>query len=199
MNRKITLLLVSFVALVLPTVAVADMMVSGTADFTGSSHDPIFTVTTGSNYAQADGYVVWKAYTGSSYMGDLRLNNAPNEIITAINVMQINFEPGLASGTFYLNLTGKSPNLFIAGSLLYLSTSPLSFANFSSPYSPSSPAPGIIHMSLAVPNGNTISSGPITVGGGINTIYIGVYLTAGQVNASPSVPELEVAGTYVSG
>ncbi len=194
MNKRLTVLIIAAVAAILPAAAVADVLITGSVNVTGTPNSPVFKFDIGPNYEQADGYISWHSYSSGQFMGDLHLNLAPNENVLAINVFKIDFGASAAPGVFYFNLTGASAIQFPAGSMIYLSSSLMSFSQFESPYSTSSPAPGITTLPLSIPNGNTVSSGPISVTGG-TTLYVGVYLPAGSQGSA----EIDAQGQYFSG
>ncbi len=175
MNRKVTLLLIAAIAAILPAVAIADVMITGEIGVVGSTNSTVFNLQAGPNYENADGYVTWHSYASGQYMGDLHLNPTANQTVLAINVMEIVFDPGIANGVFWLNLTGYSTDMFPTGSYFYISDSLMAFADFQAPNSLGTPAAGIIAMNLHIANGVTVTSGPIDVTAG-TILYIGFYI-----------------------
>ena len=66
MNRKIMILMVAVVATVLPAVAVADVMITGSVSVLGSNVQDSFYLSEGSNYAVANQTGVLGFIPGSS-------------------------------------------------------------------------------------------------------------------------------------
>lgn len=195
MNRKVTILLIAVIAAILPAVAVADVMITGQVGIEGTTNSAVFHLQAGPNYQDADGYLGWHPYSSGIHMGDLHLNPTSNQTVLAINVMEITFQSGIAPGTFWLNLTGYSADMFPSGAYLYISNNLQTFTDFSSPNSYSSPGSGIIALTLHVANGATVSSGPISVTSS-TVLYIGFYLPA--VGPSAVNAELWAFGSYTT-
>jgi len=128
MNRKIMILMVAVVATVLPAVAVADVMITGSVQGLGHSTTDAFTVQPGSNYMaahQTTGFT-WtsSAVNESEDLGNISLGVMSNETIYMINVLDINFT---SSGYFNLTVYVPSPGttLFPTDTAICFGTSPL--------------------------------------------------------------------------
>jgi len=111
MNRKIMILMVAVVATVLPAVAVADVMITGSVQGLGHSTTDAFIVEPGSNYvaANATAGFGWKAITTSptEVLGQVTVGYMSNETIFEWNVLEINFT-GKNTGNFNLTVNGNS-------------------------------------------------------------------------------------------
>lgn len=192
MNRKLTVLLIAAVTAILPAVAVADVMITGNVGVNGTSNHAAFWLTKGTNYQTADGSIAWNAYSSGNTMGDLRFATVSNQTTFIINVMEIQFTPTLAPGTFYLNSTVSSA--FIPDSVMYLSLNPLSFSDFS--YSglpgavPTVVNPGVYSFPLDTSHSYS------TAVDGSTVIYIGFFTPA--YDSIGVTGELLISGTYVS-
>ncbi|MHB8359521.1 MAG: hypothetical protein ACYDCP_08495 [Thermoplasmataceae archaeon] len=109
MNRKIMILMVAVVATVLPAVAVADVMITGSVNVSGSNIAPFY-IAEGPNYAAANaaGVISWSSSSSSGgTMGTLDLNGSSNQTIEMVNVLYFNYT-GHVAGTFYINTTSTS-------------------------------------------------------------------------------------------
>lgn len=195
MNRKVTLLLIAVIAAILPAVAIADVMITGQFSIAGTTNSTVFHLQAGPNYQDADGYLGWHTYTSGQHMGDMHLNPTTNQSVLAINVMEITFNPTMAAGTFWFNLTGYSADMFPTGSYMYISDSLQSFSDFQSPNSYASPGSGVIALNLHLGNGVSVSSGPISVTSS-TVLYIGFYLPG--VGPTAVNAEIWAFGTYTT-
>lgn len=193
MNRKLTFLIVAVVATILPAIAVADVMVTGTVGFTGTANNMPFYFTEGSNFETADGSISWNSYShAGGSMGDLEFGVVSNQTTFIVDVMEIAFAQGTPAGTFTLGSIVSSP--FPSGSVMYLSLSPMSFSDFS--YSgapgavPSAISPSIHSFPLDTPQ---VYSMPVNAD---SIIYIGFFTPSynGVVSG-----ELALFGSYVAG
>ena len=134
MNRKIMILMVAVVATVLPAVAVADVMITGSVQGVGHQIPDQFYLQPGSNYAAAHN-ITGFTWTGSAVnesedLGNLTLGYMSNETIYEINVLDINFSSA-AYGNFYINVSvpgSLSQHTFPDNSYMYFSTAPFTFA-----------------------------------------------------------------------
>ena len=162
MNRKIMILMVAVVATVLPAVAVADVMISGSVTITGTSTTP-FWFSEGPNYAAASGagVITWTPSTGTSTsFGTVDLEGASNLSISMINVAEFHYT-GSAAGNFYFNFTGDFPS----GAFAVISSGPITSELTSS-------------SSGQVPLSGTYSALLPVSGAGV--WYIGFYLPPGS-------------------
>ncbi len=193
MNRKMTFLVIALISTILPAVAVADVMITGNVAVNGTANSNVFYLTPGSNFQAADGSIAWNHYTSGQYMGDLKFAEVSNQTTFIINVMEIVFNPNTPAGMFYLNSTISSA--FTAGSVMYLSLSPMSFGDFSYSGLPGA-TPTIVNPAVtAFPLDSAQSySTPVD---GSTIIYIG-FFTPGY-NGNTLTGELFLTGTYVSG
>ncbi|WP_393972046.1 hypothetical protein OXIME_000649 [Oxyplasma meridianum] len=180
MNRKMMILMVAVVATVLPAVAVADVMVTGSVSGSGVMAMDAFTVQPGSNYASAhssSGFT-WTAshINESEILGDISVGIMSNETIYEVNVLDINF-----SSSGYFNLTVNVPTVlpgsgtaeFPADSTIYFSTTPftLTASGISSTQS----------VSLSNPGSTTLNFHHVTPS---TTIYIAFEVGAGPYSGA---------------
>ena len=124
MNRKIMILMVAVVATVLPAVAVADVMITGSVSVHGSNVTNSFYLTEGPNYAVANqtgvfGFV--QAPSGVASMGTVDIEGMSNLSVSMINVLEFNYNVN-APGIVYVNVTSSD---FPSGSYVAYSSSPM--------------------------------------------------------------------------
>ncbi|MHB1811966.1 MAG: hypothetical protein ACYCPR_06085 [Thermoplasmataceae archaeon] len=176
MNRKIMILMVAVVATVLPAVAVADVMITGSVQGLGHSTTDAFIVQPGSNYAQAHSTAgfTWtsSAVNESEDLGNITLGVMSNETIFMINVLDINF-----TQTGYFNLTVTVPYsngvTFPTDTAMYFSTSPLTMTTLTS----GDGVHSVLLYNSNTPGGHTINFGQVTSS---THIYIGFVVGAGS-------------------
>lgn len=192
MNRKITLLLIAAVSTILPAVAVADVMITGNVGVNGTANANVFYLTPGSNFQAADGSVSINPYSSGSTMAHVGFGMVSNQTTFIINVLEIQFKDTISSGMFYLNSSGVS--YFPAGSVMYLSLSPMSFGDFS--YSglpgatPTITNPAITAFDLSGPSSYS------TAVDGSSVIYIGFFTPA--YDGLSTTGEMTLTGTYTT-
>lgn len=182
MNGRIKMLIVVAMALIIPSVAVADVMISGSVNITGTQSSDVFYFTPGPNAPAAGGFIGFSTSgsTVSSYMADIDLENTNNMSVFTLNVIQVNFKA--VTGTFNLSLTVSTP--YPGNSVMYYSTSLMTLADFTgkSPSSIISNAPspvsgsGISEFTLSSSAGTTQISNLMTISGTSSHIYIGFYV-----------------------
>ena len=132
MNRKIMILMVAVVATVLPAVAVADVMITGSVSGLGVHATDAFIVQPGSNYASAHSMTGFRWTSSpvneSEDLGNISVGVMSNETIFEINVLDINFT---TSGTFNITTyVPYTPSVFFpTGSAIYFSTSPFTMTS----------------------------------------------------------------------
>ena len=128
MNRKIMILMVAVVATVLPAVAVADVMITGSVGGLGVAAPDAFTIHQGSNYAAAhsNASFTWKSNSVSSteVIGNMSIGTMSNETIYEINVLDLTF-----TQTGYMNFSIDLTSAFPNGTVIYISTSPFTFSS----------------------------------------------------------------------
>ena len=117
MNKKVTMLLIAAVAMLLPAVAIADVMVTGSYTVSGSNIGPLFYLTEGPNYVSAnttgllgfttDGTVVHHGAPEVT-MGNIQLEGISNQSVTEINVLELVIPSSTHAigGMLTLNITG---------------------------------------------------------------------------------------------
>jgi len=123
MKNKYKLFIIISIAAILPSVAVADVMVTGSALVSGTTAVPPVHFETGMNYATAHdlGLLTWTPSTGG-LMGTLDLEGSENSSIAMANVLDLNTSAESINGaTVYLNLSSTT---FPAGTL-YVTNSPM--------------------------------------------------------------------------
>lgn len=193
MNGRIKMLIVLAIALIIPSVAVADVMITGNVNIQGTQTSDIFVFTPGPNAPQAGGFITVGGTSSHPYMADIDLENTYNMSLFTINVLQVNFKT--APGTFTLSVSISTP--FPGDSVMYYSTTQMSLSDFSgkTPSSIVSTAPtpstgsGIYEFSLS-----TSSTGvPLTISNTTTHVYIGFYVPGG-INSG----ELVLTGSFVS-
>lgn len=190
------------VAMVLPGLAVADVMISGTAAMTGTQNDAQFYFAQGPNFATAAGAGFAHLVTnpgGNHKMAEIDFQGAWNQSIFAINIIEVQFASGV-SGTFYLNFTGVTA--FPAGSTVYLSSYPVAYSDFTGvgdivtpPAIPGTATPVLTSVGLNIPGGSTVSTTWTVTSSSI--IYISFYMPSGQALGIANGETL-VVGTLMS-
>lgn len=192
MNRKITFLVVALVATIMPAVAIADVMITGNVSIHGTNNSNTFYLTQGTNFQAADGSVAWNPYSSGNFMGDLKFADVSNQTTFIINVMEIHFVSSLPSGTFYLNSSVSS--VFVPGSTMYLSLSPMSFGDFSYSGLPGA-VPAITNPAVtAFPLSGSQSFS--TAVDGSTIIYIGFFTP--PYDGASVTGEIILTGTYIA-
>lgn len=123
MNKKMTMLLIAAVVTILPAVAVADVLITGTATLEGTAHGGIFEIQAGSNYlnANAQGSIVWTGDSNGPTMGTIDLQGIMNQTTMMINVLDLNISAS-APVTGTLNISVSSSTLPV-GAMMYISDS----------------------------------------------------------------------------
>ena len=130
MNKKIALIMIAAVAVLLPAVAVADVMVSGQIALESFQHHNAFRFQPGPNYqaANSTNSIGWIASTDGT-MGTIDLEGSYYVQTEMINVIDLNFALSnpAAPATFmglYLNISSSD---FPSGTIMAISTSQISF------------------------------------------------------------------------
>lgn len=172
------------IALVLPGIVVADVLITGQALMTGTQNDAQFYFTKGPNYATASGsgYIHFEPNPTSAThkLAEIDFQGAGNQSIFAINMLEVNFASGV-SGTFYLNFTGVTA--FPAGCTVYLSSYAVTYDDFdgvgSATVAPTTIGPAVLtSVELNIPSGTTVSTSWTVTGS--SAIYISFYFPAGE-------------------
>lgn len=196
MNGRIKILLVLAMALIIPSVAIADVMITGTVNVNGSQTSNVFYFTPGPNAPQAGGFIGFSSTSSAPYMADIDLENTNNMSVFTINVIQINFKS--APGTFTLSMSISTA--FPGDSIMYYSMTPMTLSDFTgkSPSSIVSNAPtptsssGIYEFSLS--SVTSATSLPMTISSTSAHVYIGFY-----VPGSSSISgEMVLTGVFTS-
>lgn len=123
MRNKYKLLIIISIAAILPSVAVADVMVTGSVLVSGTTAIPPVHFETGMNYQTAHelGVLTWSPSSGG-LMGTMDLEGSDNTTISMANVLDLNTSAESINGaTVYLNISSTS---FPAG-MLYITNSPM--------------------------------------------------------------------------
>lgn len=123
MKNKYKIFIIISIAAILPSVAVADVMVSGSVLVSGTQAVPPLHFETGMNYATAHdlGILTWTPSSGG-LMGTMELEGSNNNSIYLANVLDLNTSAESVNGaTVYLNLSATT---FPAGTL-YVTNSPM--------------------------------------------------------------------------
>ena len=180
MNRKIMILMVAVVATVLPAVAVADVMITGSVSVHGTQAKDSFYLSEGSNYAVANETGVFSftpAASGVASMGTIDIEGMSNLSVSMINVLDFNYNLE-APGVVYVNISSSN---FPAGSYVAFSSAPMTTMLNSTPPANS--------YSLHTTGSYTITIGAAASG----TYYLGFYLPAGTYSGD----SLSLSMTYV--
>jgi len=181
MNRKIMILMVAVVATVLPAVAVADVMITGSISVHGSQAPDMVYLAKGPNYATANSGSLLTFTNGSgsaaATIGSLEIEGMADANVTMLNVLYLNYSVS-TSGTLWINVTGTD---FPSGAYAELSSSTLT--SVSSTSSMSYPLSGI--------NGH---NGPISVSTGHGSYYVSFFLPASTGYSSAN---LEISVTFI--
>ncbi len=134
MNRRMVILLAAMVATILPAVAVADVMISGSASLHVGSTSDLFLVGPGSNYGPAHnmGLITWTPIpvSESEDIGALNVSFTSNETVNMVNVLQVsNFVIDQSSAYNVFTISIEKLPLLATGSEfeVYASESPLAF------------------------------------------------------------------------
>ncbi|MHB8561769.1 MAG: hypothetical protein ACYDAP_11535 [Thermoplasmataceae archaeon] len=181
MNRKIMILMVAVVATVLPAVAVADVMITGSVSVLGTNVQDSFYLTEGPNYAVANetgvlGFI--PAQSGVASMGTIDLEGMSNLSVSMINVLEFHYDLN-APGVVYLNITSTD----------FPSTSYVAF-NSSLMTTEFGPTPPSNSYPLSTTGNYTINVNSAPSSG---IYYIGFYLPAGTYGGL----SLSLSMTYV--
>ena len=191
MNRKIMILMVAVVATVLPAVAVADVMISGSASLTSNQVADQFLVGPGPNYGPVQNMHLfnWTAIPNSESedVGTMTVNYTSNLTVNEVNVLQVSsFKIDQSSADNWFNITVGDMDLSSgAVFVMYVSTSPLVFNGFSG-QSSSSTATMIDHSLVGLSsNSETFSFHDVTSS---TTLYIGFVI-------GPLEPTMDHAAT----
>ena len=180
MNRKIMILMVAVVATVLPAVAVADVMITGSVSVLGSNVQDSFYLSEGSNYAAANATGVFgftPAHSGVASMGTINLEGMSNLSVSMINVLDFNYSLN-TGGIIYVNISSSN---FTSGSYVAFSSTPMTSMLGSTPPSNSYPLDTTGDYTITV-------SGPTS-----GTYFLGFYLPAGMYNGE----SLSLSMTFV--
>lgn len=114
------MLLIAAVVTILPAIAVADVLITGSATLEGTTNGPVFILQPGSNYLSAHnaGSITWTPDSSGPAMGVVDLEGITNQSTSMMNVLDINLTGSAATGT--LTLTVSQSNL-PAGAIMYIS------------------------------------------------------------------------------
>ena len=186
MNRKIMILMVAVVATVLPAVAVADVMITGSIAVHGSQAPEMVYLSTGPNYLTANdnGLFTFINGTGTSStpatgtIGTVDLEGMENANVSLLNVLDLNYSVQ-TSGMLWVNVTETG---FPSGAFVELSSMPVNAL--------SSSASGSYFLGST---GGT--HGPFSVSPGSGTYYVSFFLPAYAAYSSAS---MEISVTFVS-
>lgn len=187
MNKAIKFIILFSVVAILPSVAVADVIVGGIFTGSATSTAPPVTFEPGSNYLQAQelGLISWHP-SQSSTMGSLQLNGSSLTNETMANVLDLNTSSESINGAnIYVNITSSTFN----SGIMYITDAPVSLTNISTGTFPTGVLIGQISLSggtLSFVNSNADAQG--------EHVYIGFYLPFG----SYANTHLEITVQYVA-
>lgn len=181
MNKKMTMVLVAAVVTILPAIAVADVLITGSATLEGTSHGGIFELQAGENYLDAYnmGSIEWIGDAVGPSMGVLDLQGIINQTTKMINVLDLNISAS-APTTGTLTITVSSSTL-PEGAVMYVSD-----AAFTGYFT----STGTV-QSIDLASGGSIS---FTVGP-LETLYFAFWLPAGEYAETSAT----LTGMYVAG
>ena len=185
MNRKIMILMVAVVATVLPAVAVADVMITGSIAVHGSQAPEALYFAAGPNFntAYKSGYFDFTNGTGhvaTATIGTVDLEGMANANVSLLNVLDLNYSVA-TSGMLWVNVSGPG---FPSGAFVELSSSPVSVL--------SSTASGSYSLNGTTAIGTIGSHGPFSVTAGHGTYYVSFFLPASTTYSTSSL-EISVA------
>jgi hypothetical protein len=179
MSSKWFLLVVITVAVMIPAVAVADVMISGDISVQGKQAQDAFMITTGPNYKTANMSHLfgWVPETTSlqESMGTAWIGTMSNETITEVNVLEINFTSGVAKNSnFEINVTNGH---FANNTFMIVSSSPLSIVSGGNVQSSGETLIFSLYSGNTIVTGNGlgITSGSFQVNSNSH-LYIGFYI-----------------------
>ncbi len=161
MNRKMTLLLLAAVTAILPAVAVADVLVTGTITLESYHHHTAFELQPGPNYwaANSTNSIGWTMASGNT-MGTIDLQGSYYVQTEMINVLDLNFTVSnpAAPASFmalYLNISSSS---FNPGTIMVISDYQVSFAGMeATPVTSYSAGDPSIALSVGSPHDNIVA------------------------------------------
>jgi hypothetical protein len=186
------ILLVAVVATILPAVAVADVMISGSASLTLYGVPDQFIVGPGPNYGPVQNMHLFNwtsiANSESEDVGTMTLNYTSNLTVNEINVLQVtNFKIDSSSQNNWFNITVGQFDLSSGAVLMmYVSTTPLAFTGYGTQAATGSGT--AIGLSLIGTGSVTFSFHDVTSS---TTLYIGFVIgplepTGGTFPLSPA-------------
>ena len=129
MKNKYKLLIIISIAAILPSVAVADVMATGSVLVSGTTAIPPVHFEKGMNYQAAHdlGVLTWSP-SSNGIMGTMDLEGSDNSTVTMANVLDLNTSAESINGaTVYLNISSTT---FPAGTL-YITNSAMSLSEVS--------------------------------------------------------------------
>ncbi len=174
MNKTIKFIILFSVVAILPSVAVADVIVGGIFTGSATSTTPPVTLQPGSNYMQAQqlGLIYWSPSVYST-MGELHINGSSTMNETMANVLDLNtsYESLNGGATIYVNVTSSN---FISG-ILYITNSPMNLTEVST----GEFHPGVLIGQLSL-TGGSVSFPSSNPSGSGASFYIGFYLPFGH-------------------
>lgn len=198
MNRKMTLLLLAAVTAILPSVAVADVIVTGSITLESFHHHTAFELQPGPNYyaANSTNSIGWTPASGNT-MGAIDLQGSVYVQTEMINVLDLNFtisNPAAPANFMglYLNVSSSS---FNPGTEMIISDYQVSFSGIeSTPVTSYSAGDPPIALSVASPHDNVVaidlSQNPhvvITSFAPGQTLYISFILPPGLYAGSSAI------------
>lgn len=183
MNKKVMWLMVGLVVAVLPTVAIADVMLTAYANGNETQVPDAFYIQQGSNYANAHALAgfTWtpSVYNESEILGTMTLGYMTNETIYEVNVLDINFTGLNGPANFTISVTVPNNEVaggvFPTGSHMYITDAPQMLDPLPSAISLSHS--GTHTLSFTVTSDSTIYIG-FAVGSGVGggTFYVDMSL-----------------------
>jgi hypothetical protein len=193
MNGKWYLFVVLAVAVMIPAVAVADVIISGEISVQGSQTGDAFIINQGPNYKVANishlfGWIPDKQ-SSQETMGTLWIGTMSNETITDVNVLEINFTSGvLKNSNFKINVTGGN---FAKNTFMVVSNGPLTIL----PDGNIVGSNNMLEFSLYSGNSVVTGNGPGITEGSFNVssdshLYIGFFIPPQGGNGLQNGPVL---------
>ncbi len=179
MEGKWVLVAVIAISILIPAVAIADVIITGNVSVQVSQGQYAFTINPGPNYNTANNskFFGWRQQNQSpdKYLGTAWIGTISNETITEVNVLEINFSSSIQKNSvFVINVTDGR---FANNTFMIVSTSPLTILPDGNIFGSS----GTLIFSLY--SGNSVVTGNypgITVGSfsvsPSTHLYVGFYI-----------------------
>lgn len=189
----------------IPSIAVADVMISGEISVHGSQANDAFIISQGTNYKVANKSRLFgweqEAQSSQESLGRAWIGTMSNETITEVNVLEINFTSGVAKNSnFEINVTDGN---FANNTFMIVSSTPLTilpdgnvigssatlvFSLFSGNTVVKGIGPGITVGSFTISSGSHLYIGFIIPPQGGNSVPSGLLIPPPPPPPGPPAP-----------